>query len=234
MWSVCMRETPLVKICGLRRREDVVMADDHGADFLGVVLTSGFPRSVDLQGARALVEEVRARPVAVLVDESADEAERKAEALRAQVIQLHGHEPPDVLEALARRGSWSLWKGVRVRTVDDVVTALDKYRGLADGLLLEGWKAGVVGGGGVRLELDPERVHEHLSDATHLILAGGLGPATVAAAVARFRPDVVDVSSGVESKVGEKDPDLVRAFISAARSGPSLDAVRLSKQEATG
>ena len=77
-----MRETPLVKICGLRRREDVVMADEQGADFLGVLLTSGFPRSVDMQGARALVEDVRARPVAVLVDESVDEAERKAEALR--------------------------------------------------------------------------------------------------------------------------------------------------------
>ena len=229
-----MREIPLVKICGLRRRKDVVMADEHGADFLGVVLTSGFSRSVDPKAACALVEYVRAQPVAVLVDESADEAERKAEALGARVIQLHGHEPPDVLEALARRGTWSLWKGLRVRTVDDVVTALDKYRGLADGLLLEGWKAGVVGGGGIRLDLDPERVHQHLSDAQHLILAGGLGPATVRAAVARFRPDVVDVSSGVESKIGEKDPDLVRAFVSAARSGPSPAALRLSEQETTG
>ena len=229
-----MREVPLVKICGLRRREDVVMADEHGADFLGVVLTSGFSRSVDPQAARALVEEVRARPVAVLVDESVDEAERKAAALGAQVIQLHGHEPPDVLEALARRGNWSLWKGVRVRAVADVVTALDKYRGLADGLLLEGWKTGVVGGGGIRLELNPESVHDHLSDAQHLILAGGLGPATVRAAVERFRPDVVDVSSGVESDIGEKDADLVRAFISAARSGPSPAVIHLSEQETAG
>ena len=223
MWSVSMREVPLVKICGLRRREDVVMADEYGADFLGVVLTPGFSRSVDLQEARTLVDGMRARPVAVLVDESADEAERKAEALGAQVIQLHGREPPDVLESLARRGHWSLWKGVRARTVEDVVQALAEYRGLADGLLLEGWKAGVVGGGGVRLALEPERVHEHLSDAQYLILAGGLSSDTVGAAAARFRPDVVDVSSGVESKVGEKDPELVRAFISAARSavGPA-------------
>ncbi len=229
-----MRETPLVKICGLRRREDVVMADEHGADYLGIVLTSGFSRSVDLLAARALVDGVRARPVAVLVDESADEAERKAEALGAQVIQLHGREPPEVLESLARRGPWSLWKGVRVQTVDDVVSALDEYRGLADGLLLEGWKAGVVGGGGVRLELDPERVHEHLADAQHLILAGGLSPATVGVAATRFRPDVVDVSSGVESTVGEKDPELVRAFISAARSPAGAAAVRPSQQEASG
>ena len=229
-----MRETPLVKICGLRRREDVVMADEHGADYLGIVLTSGFSRSVDLLAARALVDGVRARPVAVLVDESADEAERKAEALGAQVIQLHGHEPPDVLESLARRGPWSLWKGVRARSIDDVVSALDEYRGLVDGLLLEGWKAGVVGGGGVRLELEPERIHEHLSDAQYLILAGGLSPATVGVAATRFRPDVVDVSSGVESTVGEKDPELVRAFISAAGSPVGPAAVRPSQQEAAG
>ncbi len=229
-----MREIPLVKICGLRRRDDVVMADEHGADFLGVVMSSGFSRSVDLKLARALVDGVRARRVAVLVDESADEAERKAETLGAHVIQLHGDEPPDVLESLARRGIWSLWKGVRARNVDDVVAALAKYGGLVDGLLLEGWKEGVVGGAGVRLELDAEQVHERLGDAHQLILAGGLGPATVAAVVARFRPDVVDVSSGVESKVGEKDKVLVRDFISAARSGQSADAVGVSKQGATG
>ena len=228
-----MAEPPLVKICGLRRREDVVMADDHGADFLGVVLTSGFLRSVDLGGARALVEDVRARTVAVLVDESADEAQRRAEALRADVIQLHGHESPDVLEALARRGRWSLWKGVRVRSADDVITAVDRYRGVADGILLEGWKAGVVGGGGVRLELDPDVVHEQLTGQLDLILAGGLTPATVASAVARFRPDVVDVSSGVESEVGGKDGDLVRAFISAARAGRSQEAVPPCKHRAT-
>ena len=229
-----MREIPLVKICGLQRRDDVVMADEHGADFLGVVMSSGFSRSVDMKRARALVDGVSARRVAVLVDESADEAERMAETLRAHVIQLHGDEPQDVLETLARRGTWSLWKGVRARTVDDVVAALAKYRGLVDGLLLEGWKEGVVGGAGVRLELDPEQVHEHLSDAHDLILAGGLGPVTVAAAVARFRPDVVDVSSGVESKVGEKDQVLVRDFITAARSGQSAAAVSVSKQGATG
>lgn len=228
-----MRDTPLVKICGLQRREDILMADEYGADFLGVVLTSGFSRSVDPRAARALMDGVRARPVAVLVDESADEAERMAEALGAHVIQLHGQEPPEVLESLARRGSWSLWKGVRARTVDDVVSALDEYRGLADGLLLEGWKAGVAGGGGVRLELEPEPIHERMSDAQYLILAGGLTPATVGAAVGRFRPDVVDVSSGVESEVGEKDPELVRAFISAARSRQGPAEVRLPEPEAS-
>jgi phosphoribosylanthranilate isomerase len=229
-----MRDTPLVKICGLQRREDILMADEYGADFLGVVLTSGFSRSVDPRAARALMDGVRARPVAVLVDESADEAERMAEALGAHVIQLHGQEPPEVLESLARRGPWSLWKGVRARTVDDVVSALDEYRGLADGLLLEGWKAGVAGGGGVRLELEPEPVHERMSDAQYLILAGGLTPATVGVAVGRFRPDVVDVSSGVESEVGEKDPELVRAFISAARSRQGPAEVCLPEPEASG
>jgi phosphoribosylanthranilate isomerase len=101
---------------------------------------------------------------------------------------------------------------------------VERYGALVDGILVEGRREGVVGGGGARL--DPESVADVralIRPGLEVVLAGGLTPDTVADAVARFRPDVVDVSSGVERVPREKDPSLVRRFIEEARrpSGPA-------------
>jgi len=210
-----------VKICGLCRREDVLAADAAGADYVGVVLSEGFSRSVDVAAAPALTEGVRAVPVAVLVDESPEGAAAKAEALGARVLQLHGSEPVEVVRALAETGRWALWKSLRVRRADDVDRAVERYGDLVQGLLVEGWKDAVIGGGGA--VLDPLRfsdVRAQLPGGLDMILAGGLDPDTIGEAVARFLPDVVDVSSGVEVETGRKSHDLVRLFIQRARAVP--------------
>jgi phosphoribosylanthranilate isomerase len=208
-----------VKICGLRRREDVLAADAAGADYVGVILSAGFARSVSLAAAAGLVDGVRATPVAVLVDEPAEEAAVRADALGARVLQLHGSEPEDVVRELSTAGRWTLWKSVRARTGDDVDRAVDRYGAWVGGLLVEGWRDGVVGGGGV--SLDPERfadLRARVPVGLDVILAGGLDPDNVAGAVARFGPDVVDVSSGVETSPGRKDHELVRLFVRYARA----------------
>lgn len=208
-----------VKICGLRRREDVLAADEAGADFVGVILSDGFGRSVAPAAAGALVQGVRATPVAVLVDEPVEDAVVRAEALGAGVVQLHGAEPEAVVRALAGMKRWVLWKSVRVRAPDDVDRAVDAYGRWVDGLLLEGWKKGVVGGGGATL--DPAELSDlrrRVPEGLQVVLAGGLRPDNVADAVARFSPDVVDVSSGVESGPGEKSHELVRLFVRYARA----------------
>ena len=220
-----MGEAPRVKICGLVRREDALVADSAGADYLGVVLSEGFRRSVDPARAGALVAETRAAKVAVLVDETCEAAERAAQALGADVLQLHGHEEPEVLEALRGRGPWRLWKAVRARALDDIERAVERYGQVADGLLVEGWKDGSLGGGGARLDLDPEAVRRAVPGSLDFVLAGGLDPASVAEAVRRFRPDVVDVSSGVEGTPGVKDAEAVRAFVAGAR-GTRAEAAR--------
>lgn len=216
-----MVEPVRVKICGVTRREDALAADASGADYVGVVVSRGFGRSVAVERARLVVRDLAAVPVAVLVDESAEAATSLGEALGAGVLQLHGDEPRSVVEALARRGSWKLWKCVRVRGPRDLARTVEAYGDLVDGILLEGYRDGVVGGGGVRLDLDALRAaREELPGHLDVVLAGGLTPDTVADAVARFAPDVVDVSSGVELGFGEKDPELVRRFIQEARRGP--------------
>ena len=116
----------------------------------------------------------------------------------AGVIQLHGEEPPSVLAELRSRGPWKLWKAVRARAVEDIERAVERYADYADGILVEGWKEGVVGGGGARLDLGSEGVRDLIPERLDFILAGGLDPDTVGDAVKAFRPHVVDVSSGVE------------------------------------
>lgn len=220
-----------VKICGLRRREDARHAEEAGADYLGIILSTGFGRSVSLPDAAALVADLHAIRVAVLVDESVSGAVAAAEAVGAGVLQLHGSEPRNVVAALAAEGRWRIWKSVRARTPEDLARAAEEYGDVVDGVLVEGYREGVVGGGGARLDLDPFlRTRSSLPERLQVVLAGGLTPDTVADAVARFRPHVVDVSSGVERTRGEKDPALVRRFIEEARRGtdrvsgaPSID-----------
>ncbi len=206
-----------VKICGLTTNEDARSAERLGADLLGVVLTPGFGRSVPVGSAGGVVAGTRVPRVAVLVDPSPEDAEAAATAIDATVLQLHGDEGPELVREIRSRGAWVLWKAVRARSLADVERVVESLGPQVDGILVEGWREGVVGGAGVVVDLDPVAVRGAIPGALDLILAGGLQPTTVSDAVARFRPDVVDVSSGVESTVGRKDAGLVEAFIAAAK-----------------
>jgi phosphoribosylanthranilate isomerase len=211
-----------VKICGLVRREDVMAADLAGADYLGVVLSAGFGRSVDPAWAPALVADTRAAKVAVLVDESVESAVAAAEALGADVLQLHGEESPETVVALGSRGAWKLWKAVRARSLDDVERTVERYGAITDAILVEGWRDGPLGVGGAGVALEPGRVRRSIPARLGFVLAGGLRPDSVADAVRRFGPDVADVSSGVEREPGVKDHALVAAFVRAAGGASRL------------
>ena len=104
---------PLRKICGLTVNEDALIAEALGADFLGVVLTPGFSRSVPVASAAQIFAGTRAQRVAVIVDASVDEAVAAATAVDASVIQLHGEEGAGLVQELRARGKWRVWKAVR-------------------------------------------------------------------------------------------------------------------------
>jgi phosphoribosylanthranilate isomerase len=156
--------------------------------------------------------------VAVTVDESLADLVRVAHRTGASVLQLHGDEPPETLESLREEGDWELWKALRVRSADEVLSALQRYGAVADGILLDGWHAEVQGGSGIRFPWDlVAPIRDRFPDDLRFIAAGGLQPDNVAEAVRRLRPDVVDVSSGVEISHGIKDAARVRAFIRNAK-----------------
>ena len=212
-------DAPRIKICGLTRLPDAHAAAHAGADFLGTILSPGYGRSVEPEFAREIVEGTGLPVVGVTVDESVDRMVELAERGGVAILQLHGSEGPDDIEALRRLGDWAVWKALRVRTTREVVEAIDVFAGVADGLLLDGWHPEHAGGSGVRFPWDlVEPVRFRFPEGLTFVAAGGLRPSNVSEAVRRLDPDVVDVSSGVEISQGVKDAGRLHAFIRNARA----------------
>ena len=218
-----LAERPFIKICGLTRVADAELAHEAGADVLGAILSPGYGRSIAPALAAQFVEHTGLPLVAVTVDAPVDDLLRWADEAQASVLQLHGNESPDHLARLRQSRPWTLWKAVRVRSAEQVEQALRDYAEVADGLLLDGWHPDQAGGAGVTFSwhhVAPLR--DQFPTGFQLIAAGGLRPDNVATAVQHLRPDGVDVSSGVESALGIKDPERLRAFIAEARAARAL------------
>jgi phosphoribosylanthranilate isomerase len=209
----------MVKICGVMRTEDAVVAAHAGADYVGAILSSGFGRSVSIESAVAYGAETGLPVVGVTVDEDFDHLVRIGEEAELSVLQLHGTESPEVVARLSEAGPWRVWKALRVRSAEEIEEALERYGPVADGLLLDGWHPEHRGGSGVRFPWDLlSPLREGFPDGLTFIAAGGLNPENVGDAIRHMRPDVVDVSSGVEIAHGVKEPGRVRSFVRGARS----------------
>lgn len=211
-----------VKICGICSEEDARAAERFGAGYIGMVLSQGFQRSLLPDHAVHIGMAVDTPVVAVLVDESVDEAARIAGLVGAAVVQLHGEESLEFVRELRARGDWAIWKVVKVRRPVEVTHALSEYGGIVEGLLLDAWHPEVPGGGGVAFAWeDFASSSQSFPHDMVLIAAGGLSPDNVARAVRVLSPNVVDVSSGVELTPRLKDHDLIRTFIRNAEAATS-------------
>lgn len=208
--------TPEVKICGLRRPEDARVATRAGAAYLGVVLAPSPRRQRPAEALRTLAAVSRGR-VGVFVDASEDQVLNMATELRLDVVQLHGSETPGLCREVRSTGL-RVWKAERVDGPGEVGDALSRYSDVVDGILLEGRSPRGLGGVGARFDWGwIEGWRDEWPEHVKLVLAGGLTAANVVEAIARTRPDVVDVSSGVESAVGVKEAGAIREFIGAVR-----------------
>ena len=200
-----------VKICGLTNVTDAVAAAEAGADALGFMFFAGSKRNITFADAAAIIRELPAfvSKVGVFVNAPADEIRRAVDVTGIDALQLHGEETPDFCAQFA---PLRVVKAFRIRDRDSLQECL-QYP--AHAWLLDSFVDGAHGGTGVTADwnLAAEAVQLH----HRVILAGGLRVATVADAMRRVRPFGVDVSSGVESAPGKKDPEKIRAFIAAAR-----------------
>jgi len=199
-----------VKICGFTRETDVRAALDAGVDAIGLNLARG-PRRIGLEQAAALAALVPpfVQTVALFVDAAEEAILAAVAATRCTAVQLHGDEPPE-LAARLRRG-FGVIKAFRIAGAAD----LERVRGYpADAYLLDAAVAGAHGGTGTAWD---HRLLAGCNLGAPIILAGGLNPGNVAAAIAATRPWAVDTASGVESAPGIKDAGLMRAFVAAAR-----------------
>ena len=207
-----------VKICGLGRPQDARISEEAGADYLGVVFAAS-PRKRSEREARRIWQGRGVNRVGVFVDAPEDQILVRARRLDLAVVQLHGAEDPEYCRRLSEAGDWDVWKAVRPRVEGELEVALERYSQVVDGLLVEGWSASGHGGVGARLDWSwVASVRDAWPEDLRLILAGGLDPANVAQAVEQVRPTVVDVSSGVESAPGIKNPNAVLDFVQAVRN----------------
>jgi phosphoribosylanthranilate isomerase len=203
----------LVKICGLTRAGDAAAAVAAGAAYLGVVFAGG-PRRVSAQAAAEISAAAGAVPVfGVYGDQSVEEILRLTHAAGLAGAQLHGpYRRQDA--ARLRAEGLQVWRVVRIARPDHL-DALTESVPDADAVLVEPLVAHAAGGTGVSLDLAVAREARNRLAGAAMVLAGGLTPATVGAAVALVRPEVVDVSSGVERLPGIKDPDKIARFLEA-------------------
>jgi phosphoribosylanthranilate isomerase len=217
----------LIKICGLKTPEALDVALAAGADMVGFVFFPASPRHVDLEVARSLGARVRGRAqkVALSVDASDDELAASIEALKPDLLQLHGKETPDRVVAVRKRFGLPVMKALPIAERADL-SPIRLYDKVVDRLIFDARAGGeATRPGGLGNSFD-WRLLEDLATDVPFMLSGGLHAGNVAEALRITAAPGVDVSSGVERAPGEKDPDRIRAFIAAARDAACALAAR--------
>lgn len=208
-----------VKICGLKTPETVACAVEAGAQYLGFVFFPKSPRNVDIDTARALALDVPVgvAKVALVVNASNEALDRLTGEVPVDMLQLHGSEDLDRVTEIRARYGLPVMKAVGVSTPQDI-QALDAYGLVSDQVLVDAKApkgADLPGGNG--LAFDWRLISKRGWNAPWM-LAGGLTAENVVQAVRLTGAKQVDVSSGVESAPGVKDPAKIRAFLAAIRA----------------
>jgi phosphoribosylanthranilate isomerase len=207
-----------VKICGVRTRSDVAAACDAGAAYVGFNFVKRSKRFIELEAARDLAIDmpVGVAKVGLVLDAGDAELDAIAEAVPLDMIQLHGHETPERVNAVKARYGLPVMKAIGIADRADL-DDLDQFAKVADQLLVDTKppKGGDLPGG-TGLSFD-WRLIANRRWAVPWMLAGGLTPDNVAEAIALTGARQVDVASGVESAPGVKDTALIKAFIEATK-----------------
>jgi phosphoribosylanthranilate isomerase len=204
-----------VKICGLSTEASVMASVEGGAALIGFVFHQASPRHVTPGRAKDLARLVRT-PVltcGLFVDRTEDEIQRILDVVRLDMLQLHGAEPPEFCARLRERTGCRVMKAIGVASDDDLRRA-ERWYGAVDRILFDAKPCGSLPGGtGTSFDW---RLLADRAIPVPWMLAGGLNAENVTEAVRYTRAPAVDVSSGVETSPGIKDPAMIRAFLAAA------------------
>jgi len=213
----------IVKICGLSTLETLDAALVGGADMVGFVFFPPSPRHVTLDIARALGKQAKGRAVKVALSVDADDAdlENSIDALKPDILQLHGKESVARVRDIKQKFGLPVMKALAVETRADLA-ALPGYAAVCDRILFDAKPPKDATRPGGLGEAFDWHLLEGLDLKLPFMVSGGLNAANVAEALRITRAGGVDISSGVESAPGIKDPDMIRAFIRAARATEEL------------
>ena len=215
-----------IKICGLKTPDAVAAALDGGATHIGFIFFPKSPRHITPQKAAGLRGAVRGRALAVAVTVDADDEtlDEIVEAVKPDILQLHGHETPERVAFIKARYGLPVMKAFSVREASDL-TAIAAYQGIADRFLFDAKPpkgSDLPGGNGV--SFDWELLAALDADIDYM-LSGGLNADNIAEALHKTQAPGIDISSGVERAPGEKDVRLIENFFRAiadARRQPEM------------
>ena len=197
-----------IKICGLKRLRDIAYVNELQPEYAGFVFAPG-PRQVEKNAAAELITHLHPgiKKVGVFLNHPVEEAKEIAKDCKLDVVQFHGDEDPGYCSLFEQE----VWKAFRIRGAKDL-HKMDEYA--VEGYLLDAYKKGQYGGTGKAFNWG---LAGDLDKNKFMILAGGLHPENVREAMGEILPNVVDVSSGVESN-GCKDFIKIKNFIEKVRN----------------
>ena len=211
-----------VKICGVKKPTDIDICIKANADFIGLVFFKRSPRHLTLPEAYELsgyfndtYSGSKLKKVALCVNPSDGELNNIINLSKADYIQLHGKESPERVEEIRQKYGLPTIKAIRVKNQSDI-KASQKYIKHTDWLLFDAASSNNLPPGGNGESFNWSLLSNFNSELPWM-LAGGLQPDNVAFAISETKPDAVDVSSGVEIRVGKKDPSLISAFVQTAK-----------------
>ncbi|HDS11602.1 MAG TPA: phosphoribosylanthranilate isomerase [Candidatus Wirthbacteria bacterium] len=232
--------SPQIKICGINDSKTAMAAIESGVNYLGFVLSMPqTARYVTTNQAQTIITSLQSaggkpnkygtntdhgfcRVVGVFVDEEREFVERAADICSLDVVQLHGCEPAWYCQYLRSKG-YEVWKSFRMKD-EKVLEQIREYIGKVDALHLDAYSADRVGGG-LAKSFDWEWAVQAKRFSTRLVLAGGLNSSNIQQAISKVQPEVVDVSSGVETIVGQKDIGLIKTFVSMVKKCNTLSII---------
>ncbi|MBI0167905.1 phosphoribosylanthranilate isomerase [Bartonella sp. M0280] len=209
---------PLVKICGLKTPEAIKAAIDNGAHYLGFIFFAKSPRHLSIEEAEQLRQYIKkpVKLVAVTVDADDDLISNIVAHVKPDILQLHGHESPERVKELATTYGLPVIKAFSIREQSDF-DQVSAYRGIADMFLFDAKApkgSQLPGGNGVSFDWS---LLKSLDEDSQTVLSGGLNAQNVEEAIRIAAPDILDVSSGVESAPGVKDTKLIEGFFDSVK-----------------
>lgn len=199
-----------IKICGIRREEDVAIVNEFLPDYIGFIMVPASKRYVSPERVIELKKNLdgRIKTVGVFVNEPLDKIKEIRKQCSLDIIQLHGEETPQFCKELGGR----IWKAIRVKD-EDCVEILDKYAEFTELLLLDTYVEGTHGGTGQAFDWD---LIDFLSTDYNIGLAGGITRDNAALAKQKVEPELIDVASGSETD-GVKDREKIKDIIEIIR-----------------
>lgn len=207
-----------VKICGFKRKKDIVDAINLGIKWIGLNFYEKSPRFIEEKEAEILVKNLSSdvKKIGVFVNPEEKKLFEIVKKIRLDGIQLHGNEPPSLLERFKKIFPEKiLIKAIRVKTSEEIIKKIKHYK-ISDYFLLDRYEKDIFGGTGKMI--DEKKIEKEKLPWNKIFLAGGISPENVKEIIKKYKPFGIDVASGVEIAPGIKDIEKIKKLIEEVKN----------------